>query len=74
MKKVLQHGYDKFTTSCKKCGCFFAYELSDVDPHHFIECPECAYINKHESTNIASPDFWKEFMSDAWAVKDYPVK
>jgi hypothetical protein len=78
MKKVLQHGYDKFATTCKKCGCYFAYELSDVDYGHYVKCPECSYDNRHGICDIATdtvtPGFWKELVSDTWTVKDYPIK
>ena len=73
MKKVLTHGYDKFQNNCKRCGCHFVYELSDVE-YHYIECPECSYPNRHEMTNLIPPNLYNEFMSDDWVVKDYPVR
>lgn len=73
MKKVLRHGYDKFNAECEKCGCHFAYELSDIE-HHYIECPECSYPHRHKMINLVSPDLYNKFMSDDWVVEDYPAR
>ena len=73
MKKILQHGYDKFHTYCEKCGCYFAYELSDVD-YHYIDCPECSYHNSHNIKNQVPPEIWNDLMSEDWVVTDDPAK
>lgn len=48
MITILKKGKTKFTTICKKCGCEFEYELSDLEYGYYVICPECKDKCYHE--------------------------
>lgn len=47
MIKVIKHGQTEYTTICKRCGCQFSYELSDLK-ENYINCPDCNNSIQHE--------------------------
>lgn len=49
MKKVIEHGYQKYTVICSRCGCHFSYELSDIKDDR-VSCPDCSEWCIHDSS------------------------
>ena len=49
MIKVIEHGYNKYHTSCRNCNCYFEYELEDIQ-HNEVECPDCKNKCGHNYT------------------------
>jgi len=41
MKKVIEHGYNRYHGKCSRCNCIFEYELVDVDNNGNVTCPDC---------------------------------
>lgn len=77
MKKVDRHGWDKYLTVCNKCGCTFAYELSDVFGENnylgeqLVTCPECEYQTPHNYLNVCPSDVWDVYMADGYVAKKH---
>ena len=54
MKKIITGAYTRFVTTCRKCGCVFEYELTDIvvdcntdSPE--VKCPRCGHYTSHYS-------------------------
>lgn len=59
MKKVITHGYNKFTETCDNCRCFFEYELEDVIAD-YVTCPDCGARWRHHSSHYVCGAHIKE--------------
>lgn len=49
MVKVIEHGYNNYTTKCYQCGCLFEYELEDIE-NGSVKCPDCTQLCNHNYT------------------------
>lgn len=49
MIKIIKHGYVKYMCTCYQCGCWFEYELEDIEDG-FVKCPDCGVLCSHSYT------------------------
>lgn len=51
MKTVIKHGYVIYRTTCNTCGCYFSYELGDIEKG-VVTCPDCGNMCSHHQSNF----------------------
>jgi PHP family Zn ribbon phosphoesterase len=49
MIKVIEHGYNKYSCKCYRCGCLFEYELTNIE-NESVKCPDCGGLCNHNYT------------------------
>lgn len=69
MLKIIKHGNTVHIYKCRRCGCIFIADNSEIkDGDILLQCPECRfYILEHDiiddlkinQNTINAPSYWK---------------
>ena len=67
MIKIIKHGTQIYTVTCRRCGCIFEFTQEDINDevssnggYVSINCPDCNY----RITSWSSRDWLKKVLED----------